>query len=290
MHVNPAIQSHLLPKQTAAKIDAVARQLEGQFAQLLIKSMRDASFGDALFPGENKLFHEMHDAQLAKALTQGNGLGIAQLVAKQLQGQSTPALPVTTRGANPVAIPLTTAAKKVAERFSSHTPEQFVATIWQHAKRAARELGVDARALVAQAALETGWGQRGINHADGRSSHNLFGIKAGGWNGERVNTNTHEYRGGIRNNESAEFRSYASPADSFADYVRLLKTNPRYRKALQAGSSVRKFARTLQQAGYATDPHYAEKISAIAGGATLKRALAAVEAQHTAARGITPNN
>jgi len=286
MHVNPAIQSHPLPKQTAAKIDEVARQLEGQFAQLLIKSMRDASFGDALFPGENKLFHEMRDAQLAKALTQGNGLGIAQLVAKQLQGQSAAPVPVV----NHVTKTVSAATRKVAERFSSHTPEQFVATIWQHAKRAARELGVDARALVAQAALETGWGQRSINHADGRSSHNLFGIKASGWNGERVNAHTHEYRGGICNNESAEFRSYASPADSFADYVRLLKTNPRYRKALQAGSSAREFARTLQQAGYATDPHYAEKISAIAGGATLKRALAAVEAQHTAARGITPNN
>jgi len=285
MHVNPAIQSHPLPKNTATKIDAVARQLEGQFAQLLIKSMRDASFGDALFPGENKLFHEMHDAQLAKALTQGNGLGIAQLVAKQLQRQSAAPVPVV----NPVTKTVSAATRKVAEGFSAHTPEQFVATIWQHAKRAARELGVDARALVAQAALETGWGQRGINHADGRSSHNLFGIKASGWNGERVNANTHEYRGGVRNNETAEFRSYASPADSFADYVRLLKTSPRYRKALQAGNNVREFASNLQQAGYATDPDYAEKISAIAGGATLKRALAAVEAQHTAVRGIAAN-
>jgi len=276
MHVNPLIQSHPLPKQTAAKIDEVARQLEGQFAQLLIKSMRAASFGDPLFAGENTLFHEMRDQQLAGALTKGNGLGIAKLVAKQLQGQSAPSRPVAAR-ATPVAIPLNAAAKQAAERFSAQTPEQFVAAIWQHAKRAARELGVDARALIAQAALETGWGQRGIRHADGRNSHNLFGIKASGWNGERANSTTHEYRGGVRNNETAEFRSYASPADSFADYVRLLKTSPRYRKALQAGNNVREFASNLQQAGYATDPDYAEKISAIAGGATLKRALAAVD-------------
>ena len=161
-------------------------------------------------------------------------------------------------------------------RLGSHTPEGFVAGIWAHAQTAAKELGVDARALVAQAALETGWGKRQITHGDGRTSHNLFGIKATGWSGDRATVGTHEYVNGARRNETASFRSYSSPAESFADYVRLLKSNPRYQKALEAGTDVRGFARGLQQAGYATDPSYANKIASIAGGPTIERAVAAI--------------
>jgi len=253
----------------AEKIDQAARQLEQQFAQMLIKSMRDASFGDALFPEENQLFHDMYDQQLAKALTGGKGLGIAAMVARQLENADTPP-PVSTQS---VSRPVHT-RQSTSE---AHTPESFVSQIWHHAQKAAHELGVNVRALIAQAALETGWGQHGIRHPDGRSSHNLFGIKTSGWNGEKVTARTHEYQQGQAHAEHADFRSYASPADSFADYVRFLKTNPRYRKALQAGNSVREFADKLQQAGYATDPHYAEKISTIANGATLRRVLAVVD-------------
>jgi flagellar protein FlgJ len=168
------------------------------------------------------------------------------------------------------------ATRTAVAQLGAHTPEGFVASIWQHAQSAARELGVDARALVAQAALETGWGKRQIKHADGSTSHNLFGIKANGWNGQRAVAGTHEYVDGVRRNETASFRAYTSPAESFADYVRLLKTSPRYQQALQAGTDVQGFARGLQRAGYATDPRYAAKIAAIAGGPTIERAVAAV--------------
>ncbi|HDS1182433.1 TPA: flagellar assembly peptidoglycan hydrolase FlgJ, partial [Stenotrophomonas maltophilia] len=168
------------------------------------------------------------------------------------------------------------ATRTAVAQLGEHTPEGFVASIWQHAQSAAKELGVDARALVAQAALETGWGKRHIKHADGSTSHNLFGIKANGWNGQRAVAGTHEYVDGVRRNETASFRAYSSPAESFADYVRLLKTSPRYQQALQAGTDVQGFARGLQRAGYATDPRYAAKIAAIAGGPTIERAVSAV--------------
>lgn len=158
-------------------------------------------------------------------------------------------------------------------KFKAGTPEHFVAKIWPEAQRAARELGVDPRALVAQAALETGWGRRGIRGSNG-DANNLFGIKATGWSGDRVTTQTHEFVNGQRRSESASFRAYSSPAESFADYVRLLKTSPRYQKALEAGTDVRRFAQGLQNAGYATDPSYARKIYSIAHGPTLTRALA----------------
>lgn len=151
-----------------------------------------------------------------------------------------------------------------------------MASIWGHAQQAARELGVDAKALVAQAALETGWGRKLVQRNGGGSSHNLFGIKATGWSGERASSGTHEYVDGVRRNETASFRAYTSVGDSFADYVKLLKNSPRYQNALQAGGDVRGFAQGLQKAGYATDPSYAAKIAAIAGGPTIERAIAAV--------------
>lgn len=133
---------------------------------------------------------------------------------------------------------------------------------------------MDPRALVAQAALETGWGRRGIGN--GGDSNNLFGIKATGWSGAKVTTGTHEYVNGVKTTETADFRAYGSAEESFADYVRLLKNNSRYQTALQAGTDIKGFARGLQQAGYATDPGYAAKIAAIANGPTIDRAVAAI--------------
>jgi flagellar protein FlgJ len=155
------------------------------------------------------------------------------------------------------------------------SPEAFVRSVWPHAQKTAAELGVPAKALVAQAALETGWGRR-LVHRGGETSHNLFGIKAGAsWNGSRMSANTHEYSNGVRHGERADFRAYGSASESFADYARLLGKD-RYAAARGTGQDVHRFASALQKAGYATDPSYAAKISAIANGATLNRALAAM--------------
>ena len=345
----------------AAGIDKAAREFEGLFAQMMIKSMRDAGFGDALFPGENQAYRDMYDQQLAKSLTAGHGLGLAEVIARQLGQdlglQKGPELDTRLQGGGGVAaMPLASADKGTLPAFMLHdagagarastehaatvasrttalaaatgdeerspmdafverlmararpavdavgavgetiagipakvanavadalpdgldprSPEGFVAKVWPHAQRAAEELGVDPRALVAQAALETGWGRRQIQRSDGASANNLFGIKATGWSGDRATVSTHEYRNGVRQRERADFRAYASPAESFADYVRLLKKSPRYAQALEAGRDVRRFAQGLQRAGYATDPSYADKIAAISNGPTLGRALA----------------
>lgn len=310
-----------------ARIQEVARQLEGQFAQMLIKCMRDASFGDSLFPGENQTFRDMYDQQLAKSMTQGKGLGLAPIIARQLGAPdpATPAVPTgnalsayrrlmpsaesnsildaiagrgiasapgaSQPGIDAAAIPFTletitvrpdacaeveTVASADPSKYARNTPERFVSEIWDQAKQAGEELGVDPRALVAQAALETGWGRRVIKTSDGGSAHNLFGIKANGWKGERARTATHEYSNGVKRNETADFRAYASPAESFADYVRLLKNNPRYQQALAAGKDIQGFARGLQKAGYATDPGYASKIASIAHGPTLGKVLSSM--------------
>lgn len=359
-----ALSANNTASSTPQRIEHAARQLESQFARMMIKSMRDASFGDSLFPGENQMFRDMYDQRLAQTLTEGRGLGLQATIARQLGGQTATAeagnsqplqpsllqrqqalrayqsqLPAAAAGAtidaqaallaplsmaidamdgretstlhqrldahplngNPLDLLAAAdgdwsrsndrwqpqpdqldsshalAARQAASEFGSNSPEAFVARIWPHARQAADALGVDPRALVAQAALETAWGKRLPNHADGSSGNNLFGIKATGWKGRAVTAGTHEYVAGVRRNENASFRAYDSIGESFNDYVRLLKSNARYAGALAAGTDVAGFARGLQHGGYATDPQYANKIAAIADGSTVTRALAAIE-------------
>ncbi len=324
-------------KTDPAKIEDAARQLEGQFAQMLIKSMRQASFGDSLFPGQMTHYRDMQDQQFAKAMTEGRGLGLAPMIAKQMAQQAGVSLPSSSQDAGMAAAkarmaqastmyslsnysrpmpakvdpmielaapnassragwistpaPVATLSPRPVEHASDAavdenyanidakpgTPEAFVAQVWPHAKRAAAELGVCPKALVAQAALETGWGRSTIGNGQ-RDANNYFGIKAGrSWQGDVVSTGTKEFINGAMRSERAAFRAYASPAESFADYVALLKNNPRYANALQAGENRIEFAKALQQAGYATDPQYAAKINAIATGPTLNRAIAALD-------------
>ncbi|WP_019342802.1 flagellar assembly peptidoglycan hydrolase FlgJ [Stutzerimonas stutzeri] len=150
-------------------------------------------------------------------------------------------------------------------RFSS--PAEFIATMLPMAEKAAKRLGVEPRFLVAQAALETGWGKSIIKQKDGTNSHNLFGIKATGWNGASAKVTTTEYVNGKATKEVAGFRAYDSFEHSFNDYVRLLENNDRYKPALQVASASgnsERFVNELQRAGYATDPQYARKINQIA--------------------------
>lgn len=150
-------------------------------------------------------------------------------------------------------------------RFSS--PAEFIATMLPMAEKAAKRLGVEPRFLVAQAALETGWGKSMIKQKDGSNSHNLFGIKANGWSGESAKVTTTEYVNGKPTKQVAGFRAYDSFEQSFNDYVRLLENNERYKPAIQVASvsgDSERFVNELQRAGYATDPQYANKINQIA--------------------------
>lgn len=137
----------------------------------------------------------------------------------------------------------------------------FVEKILPHAEVAAKELNLDAKVLVAQAALETGWGKHVIHTKQGENSFNLFNIKANNnWSGDRVSVSTLEYYQGVGRKENAQFRKYDSYAQSFADYVSLIKTSGRYQQAVAVSEDPEKYADALQAAGYATDPQYAKKI------------------------------
>lgn len=157
------------------------------------------------------------------------------------------------------------------------SPEEFVATMLPMAQAAAEKIGVDAHYLVAQAALETGWGKSIIRQQDGSSSHNLFGIKAADWQGESARVLTTEYVDGKPTKESASFRAYGSFEQSFNDYVSFLQNNQRYDNALDSAANPKTFVRELQRAGYATDPQYANKVAQIAKQMQTYQAVAAVD-------------
>lgn len=146
----------------------------------------------------------------------------------------------------------------------SNTQENFVMLLKPHAEKAAAELNISPDVLIAQVALETGWGKHVIHDKQGGNSFNLFNIKANtGWQGDKVNVTTLEYRDGIAANEKSDFRKYTNYAESFSDYVNLMKNNPRYQQALDAGKNSSAYADALQSAGYATDPGYAKKIKSL---------------------------
>jgi len=161
--------------------------------------------------------------------------------------------------------------KQSAEQVTFKSPTEFIQALWPHAKVAADQLGVNPKAILAQAALETGWGKFPIAKQDGSASYNLFGIKADArWQGERAVVTTLEYENGVAKKQVAPFRAYDSFEDSFNDYANFLTASDRYKGALLAGDDVATFAANLQQGGYATDPKYGEKINGIAESEWLK--------------------
>jgi flagellar protein FlgJ len=231
----------------------------------------------------------MYDKQIAIDLSKQQGLGLADMMVRQLSrsagfesGDSAGAAPAGSShpGLLKPAQGNTTPGEKVnaAPDWKPDSPETFVRELWPHAQRTARDLGTRPELLLAQAALETGWGQHVIRGTDGSNSFNLFGIKADGrWQGERALTETIEFEDGVMRKQHATFRAYASPADSFADYADFLKTNPRYREALNRAADAPSFARALAEAGYATDPDYSGKINRIMGSERLRDALSGIK-------------
>ena len=246
-------------KSSASRSDAgavrqVAQQFESLFARMLIKSMRDAIGKDPIFGSDqSQTYQSMLDDQLSLELTRGKGLGLADMLVRQLQQSGATAAAATT-------------PPRAATGASGTERADFISQVWPDAAQAAQQLGIHPVSLVAQAALETNWGRSIPRTAGGVSSNNLFGVKAGAsWSGASVTAGTQEFVGGAARETSAAFRAYASPGESFQDYVALIRNNPRLSAALGSGTSVASFATALQQGGYASDPDYAHKVTAVAG-------------------------
>ncbi|MCV6606376.1 MAG: flagellar assembly peptidoglycan hydrolase FlgJ, partial [Porticoccaceae bacterium] len=240
--------------------------------QMMTKAMRDATEDGGLFNSDEMKFHQsMFDQQISLHLSQSGGVGLAQVIERQLAGPGkaaeTQELQPLEQAWNKARAALGVAANEPparapAEQFEPQNPGQFIQALWPHAQRAGEQLGVDAEVLVAQAALESGWGKHTIRDLDGRNSLNLFGIKADAqWQGDRATKVTLEYRDGIARKERASFRAYNSLEQLFDDYVAFLQ-KPRYQQ-VHGATNGDEFVQRLQDSGYATDPNYARKISAL---------------------------
>jgi len=283
--------SQLGRENTPAALRQVAQQFESLFLNIMLKAMRDStkSFGEGNFLNSNEMeFHQQNfDNQLSLHLSQSAGLGLADVLYEQMLGQFGLDAPADAppRGSDPrkplIGLRIEEEGgrgMRAAEEPSIDSPQEFVRRLYPLAERAAERIGVDPRMLLAQSALETGWGRRLITRADGASTHNLFGIKADErWSGARANVNTTEYEDGVVRLEKAAFRSYDSFEDSFNDYVDFLESNPRYREALNNSHDAESFALHLQEAGYATDPVYARKLTRVMHSNTMQMGLRHLE-------------
>jgi peptidoglycan hydrolase FlgJ len=288
---------------------------------------------------QEQSYQGMYDDQLSIELTKGKGLGLADMLVKQMQkltgggktgatsqagatnqvaagaAHSSAAQGASTTNAAGLRLPKETgssvhgaAAPAVPSPATPETQANFISDLWPTAQEAGQQLGVDPRNLIAQAALETNWGTKVPRDTSGRSSNNLFGMKTGSqWTGASVAARTQEYlppassdravsegapSGDGQNaaaiSTTAQFRAYGSPAQSFQDYVALLRNSPRYAAALNTGSNVHAFATALQRGGYATDPDYASKVSSIARSINPQLATLEPSLKSASARPINP--
>ncbi|BBH13473.1 flagellar rod assembly protein/muramidase FlgJ [Chromobacterium haemolyticum] len=296
--VDPS-QLNELRAQAIKDPKGAARQVASQFEALLmntlLKNMRETKFDPEGESNDLNTYQGLYDQQLTQALSSNGGLGLGDMLYRQIAKQSNfdpddksahtiyaasgPQLAARPTGGSKAllayqeaqqtasaGLTLTApAAHAKAETAGRGGSRDFAAEMLPHARTAAAQLGVAPEAVVAHAALESGWGKRAIRHPDGSNSHNLFGIKASGdWQGRTVSVMTTEYEGGVAQKRVEKFRAYGSYAEAFSDYARLLKDSPRYKSALNQGQNMYGFAHALQSGGYATDPRYARKLVDVA--------------------------
>lgn len=280
-------------------LQQVSRQFEALFMNMVLKSMREATPSSGLLDSQDqKVYLSMFDQQLTQNLS-GRGVGLAEAMLAQLRRQLPAGAPdaeadaeigvkpmsLEPRGGLPynprAGIPIgsapsgrvSTAADLGVYQFNGErrapaaasaslqgNVDEFVGRMGASAQVASAASGVPAPLILAQAALESGWGKREIRADDGTQSFNLFGIKADrGWKGATVETTTTEYVDGEPQKVRAKFRAYASYDEAFTDYARFITRNPRYANVL-ATDDPNEAAHGLQRAGYATDPKYGEKL------------------------------
>ena len=290
-----------LKQDPQAGLKEAAQQFEGMLLQMMLKSMRDATPQDGLMDSDQtRFFTSIMDQQLAQNLSAQGKLGFAKLIEQQLgrnlasgttdatfssldvlqqamlARQTASSAALLPMGAERIrSTPLTGSESAVSATGASSGANEYVSRIWPYAVEAANALGVPPQFLVAHSALESAWGKSEIRSAEGLPSYNLFGVKAGrNWQGASVEVQTTEYVNGVAQSSREKFRVYSSYAESFRDYANLLKSNARFSGVLGQQDGTQ-FARSLQQSGYATDPMYADKLSRIITGSTLRQALVA---------------
>jgi flagellar protein FlgJ len=245
-----------------AAVREAAKQFETLFTQQLLKQMRDSSMNSDMMENEGtKMGTEMLDSQWASKMAGLPG-GLSDIIAKQLERQMGITQGITAKPATANPMPADPLHPDAPVGIPQKGAAAFIQAHGDAAAAAEKATGIPAKFMIAQAAHETGWGRKEIKNADGSTSFNLFGIKAGpNWKGATTDVTTTEFIGGKAHKVTQTFRAYASYAESFADYASTMKNSPRYAAVVAAGNDASGFAKGLQKAGYATDPSYATKLA-----------------------------
>ena len=243
-------------KNSPEALKEVATQFEAHFIQMMLKSMRDASLSEGIFDSEeSKFYMDMFDHQIALDLAGKQSLGIAEMMIRQLGGED-----VSAKEMSLLESQKSQSTTNPRERHFDN-PEEFITAMRPYAEKAAHKLGVSTDLLLAQSALETGWGQKIIKGREGQSSFNLFGIKSDKrWSGPEALVSSLEYNDGVPRKEVSAFRAYNSFAESFDDYAEFISNQERYQGAISNRHDPHAYIQSLQEAGYATDPNYADKV------------------------------
>lgn len=262
--------------QTPKAIKEVAKQFESIFVGMMLKSMRQASLAKGIFDSsQSDFYRDMYDQQLSLHLGEKGGIGLADLIEKQLSPHQYETIDREQKvgdhacqmlqKSSVLAVKSNEPVTKI-KQSDFKSSKDFIQKLQGYAKLSATKLGVSTHVLLSQAALETGWGKSVIQLND-KTSHNLFNIKAGeSWLGDKVSIKTLEYKEGRAYQKIAEFRVYSSYQDSFDDYVDLIKNSTRYQTAIKQATNPKLYLQALQKAGYATDPNYADKVMRIYQG------------------------
>lgn len=280
-----------------AAMQETARQFEALFVQTMLKTMRSSQhFIDEDSPFRSQAedtFQEMLDAQYAQHISQGDGIGLAKVLVAQMSAQQDKTNPssairiaedvkpmsqkeghvgINTQTHSSLSINPAERQQEADTKQDKFSLAEFIKPLLPYAQKAAAILGVDPKILLAQVALETGWGKFIARDENGTSTHNLFNIKAiAGQEKNAVNIKTTEFIADNPVKLSQWFKRYPEPAESFRDYVNLVSSTERYAGALRHGGDSRAYIKALQDAGYATDPKYAEKVLQIYDSEALQK-------------------
>lgn len=277
------VRAQTLKTDTKEGIKAAAQQFETYFLQMMLRSMRETLSQDGLFDSqETRSFTEMFDQQLSQTVAQGKGIGLADILLSQIERSLPKPAGETAFEVRPVnydlpsvSSPLTSPVGASVDKSQQQAPvgsSSFVQEMWPHAVEASKKLGVPTQSLLAQAALESGWGKKTLKTESGTDSYNLFNIKAGSnWTGPVVSKEVLEYKSGLAVRSTEKFRVYGSYEESFSDYAKLISTSPRYAGVLN--QDAQGFASGLQQGGFATDPAYANKIMRVLNSTSFRQLL-----------------
>jgi len=215
-------------KNSPEALKEVTKQFEALFVQSLLKNMRAAKLDDGLLGSDQgDMYLDMFDKQMSLSLTQQKGIGIADMLYEQLKHTLGDEAVSADKDVNKDTAFMPINISKIGQlKPEFNTSQSFVEKLLPLAKGIAGKMGADSQMILAQAAMETDWGNNIIRNSRGDSSFNMFNIKVDAdWKGPSVVKKELEYIDGKYNQISTSYKVYGSYSESFSDFLALNKNS-----------------------------------------------------------------